>query len=710
MNDLTILHLSDLHIEEKSKGSISKVLTNLLDDLKKQIDSLPEKSLVIVVTGDILDKGNISSKGTPKTTLSAQYFFKELHSIVGDKCAGIFIVPGNHDKARNSADTFLVHACREMIKSHTNEFGHDFYRDYWHVFNNSYELSGYYGLVDYVYDLFGMGDVINQEDVRRTYGAYSIKCGNKRTFIFVLLNTAWCCADDDDVRHIVVGDFQLDELCTEVDSLKKDAELIICIGHHPLSMLEGSEETKTLSTIHDNRRIECNAYLCGHLHNHEAENRSNGLLSTEALTILMTGIGSESEIAEDGSRGRYYAIYTYNKGLNSLDITSRGAIGGRRFDMDFGIFPDKVQKDAEKIFYPLSMENLMPYITLTECQKADKNYVYRKTFKAYYPTDEVQARFKNYEKAIERFRKEMCDQLWILKNQLIDEICTLDVEEGTGTKHIHNKEEFRRTLEYREKLKEHLFRSNRSVDNGIDQVFANIGKEDTAFNGGIYDNTEKTISAAGPSDNEEAEKILQDHESDVFDILLSYLAKTCDKLNDYIIGDSIEGSETDGLVHSISRVHFRYLSDFNSLTYSQLCISIPSEVVSVKKSYDMKPLGYEDLIAAADNAECSLIYSVNRHLITRPPNSRWENFITAIPKLYDRYPGGALNRSKRSNNGYPYLTFGISIDNPKLNPLLYYLQSYKIEDTISDIISDFTETIPVNWKHFRDFAKKIIGK
>lgn len=124
----------------------------------------------------------------------------------------------------------------------------------------------------------------------------------------------------------------------------------------------------------------------------------------------------------------------------------------------------------------------------------------------------------------------------------------------------------------------------------------------------------------------------------------------------------------------------------------------------------MKPLGYEDLIAAADNAECSLIYSVNRHLITRPPNSRWENFITAIPKLYDRYPGGALNRSKRSNNGYPYLTFGISIDNPKLNPLLYYLQSYKIEDTISDIISDFTETIPVNWKHFRDFAKKIIGK
>ena len=51
MNDFTVLHLSDLHIDN-TDGHLSVLLKNLLEDIKVELEKA--KHVVIVVTGDIV--------------------------------------------------------------------------------------------------------------------------------------------------------------------------------------------------------------------------------------------------------------------------------------------------------------------------------------------------------------------------------------------------------------------------------------------------------------------------------------------------------------------------------------------------------------------------------------------------------------------------------------------------------------------------------
>lgn len=42
----------------------------------------------------------------------------------------------------------------------------------------------------------------------RTYGVNILKVEDKK-YCFVMLNTAWSCADDQDTRQLILGQFQL---------------------------------------------------------------------------------------------------------------------------------------------------------------------------------------------------------------------------------------------------------------------------------------------------------------------------------------------------------------------------------------------------------------------------------------------------------------------------------------------------------------------
>lgn len=52
MNDFTILHLSDLHINGTGKG-LTPLLKNLLSDIKEELKTVD--NVILVITGDIID-------------------------------------------------------------------------------------------------------------------------------------------------------------------------------------------------------------------------------------------------------------------------------------------------------------------------------------------------------------------------------------------------------------------------------------------------------------------------------------------------------------------------------------------------------------------------------------------------------------------------------------------------------------------------------
>lgn len=59
MDDFTILHLSDLHVDE-SKGRPNILLDNLLHDIKSEM--IYSKNILIVVTGDLINQAKYENK------------------------------------------------------------------------------------------------------------------------------------------------------------------------------------------------------------------------------------------------------------------------------------------------------------------------------------------------------------------------------------------------------------------------------------------------------------------------------------------------------------------------------------------------------------------------------------------------------------------------------------------------------------------------
>ena len=72
MNDFTILHLSDLHMEQVRKKNV--LMENLLKDIADEMEY--SNDILIVVTGDIVNKANYAGKD------EILFFFSKLKEIL----------------------------------------------------------------------------------------------------------------------------------------------------------------------------------------------------------------------------------------------------------------------------------------------------------------------------------------------------------------------------------------------------------------------------------------------------------------------------------------------------------------------------------------------------------------------------------------------------------------------------------------------------
>jgi ser/thr protein phosphatase family protein len=543
MNDLTILHLSDLHID--GQAAYPEILKNLLVHIKEEIAPTREKTLVVAVTGDIIDKGNKAAID------NAKKFFEDLKKTLGNKVAGIVLVPGNHDIFRSNSCKFIIPACRTFAVQKEYEFGNTFYDTFWKNIQEAYESSGYMELSKYIYNLFEMD--IEEKIVERTFGVVPITI-EKKTYFFVLLNTSWCCIDENDTRKIVLGKFQLDKISEEAIKLRRNIEpsLSICLGHHPLQCLEGNEETTALMELTDSSRIMANAYLCGHTHNRTVVNWNNNV---RTLNTFMTGIGQgdaeNDRVRAQHTRKRLYAFYVFNIELNSVDIYSYGTNAEGNFKPDFDLYTKNIEENQKKIVFPINMQKTMPYIWLTGGPNS--------TGKACYLSDELLDRFQEYEIRMSNFRKEMCDLLWRTRVLYFDD--GIDESKIKTIIEIWEKEQ--------EKTKE---------------------EQEITVDGILYAHLMLEKSVQGQQLMEELVGLDKGKNSRVFDDFYAYLTQIC-----AILRNNLVDEEKKTLV----RFHFRFR--LKDKMYSQLCISIPPECKP--ETMNMQPMQYDDLLKASYDKE-----------------------------------------------------------------------------------------------------------
>lgn len=138
MDDFTILHLSDLHIN-KTDGNLPPLMDRLLNDIKEQSEYC--ENIIIVVTGDLVHHGNYAYKN------SVLKFFDRLHKILSVKVKDIFIIPGNHDKERSILD-------KDILKKYRSEKNKNkkFYDNYWKYIE--LEFQKHIDLTKKIYKIF----------------------------------------------------------------------------------------------------------------------------------------------------------------------------------------------------------------------------------------------------------------------------------------------------------------------------------------------------------------------------------------------------------------------------------------------------------------------------------------------------------------------------------------------------------------------------
>ena len=622
MNDFTILHLSDLHINREGK-KLSILHENLLQDI--ELEMRVSENIIMVVTGDILDRAEYKYRD------NAIAFFERIQGILGDRLKGLYIVPGNHDKIRNVMDKCVISKYYFLKEENRKQ---EFYQQYWkHLKMAFYE---YIEVLKDIYDIFPNIEFPKHIE-KETYGVETLQIDGKN-LCFLLFNTAWSCLGEDDERHLLLGDFQMEEIKRQYmkvyNTLDKPFDLTIALAHHPIDWLEGKEETMMKADILCNNSLNANIYICGHTHNRDVINWQN---NRHSMTTLVSGIGWPDGNT-DHPYAHTYASYVFNLDVNSIDVYVRSSDDNYVFEPDFRIYTEKRNKEYNKIVMPINSCKTQAYFNL--------GTVKNRSPKACYITDDIVHDLREYAVLLGEIRSSMAHHM--------------------------------------EKIKMDVY------DNVVFDWISNQGyrRRDVMENGGLLLQWEEFLFRGGKP-SKQLNKLLKGKGPLMYMQFTTYLQQICRTLHDVFYTRWPELK---------LRVHFRYRRGYKSDKYSQLCLygkDFNNYTMRdlewgelLEKAYEVK----QPLIASVNKKYCGESFERNE----KKSDIHWRDFITAVPKFQKNYLVIREMLTEKIRINRPWLTFGVTVYREEDRRVLYILDYLRIDEVIGNAIKDFLYYFPIN--------------
>ena len=340
MNDFTILHLPDLHINGTG-NSLSRIMINLLEDIENEME--PVNNVILVVTGDLVHQAKY--KEYKDNILS---FFSQLSNVLMGKIRDAYFVPGNHDREHKPLDT-------QIIDEYNYKNSDQFYSSYWQYMKIGY--IEYITLINEIYKILGI-----EREEKNTYSVRVSGIRDKR-ICFISFDTAWSSMGGvNDERKLKLGKFQSDEIYRQYQKELENGpfDLTIALGHHPLEWLEGTEETAIQAELLSKNRLGANVYISGHIHNRDVINWQN---NRHSMTTLVSGIGWPDG-SENHTYTHVYSSYTFNLDLNSIDVYVRSSNEDNHFRPDFRIYTTNMEEKNRKIVMPINIVKTQAYFEL----------------------------------------------------------------------------------------------------------------------------------------------------------------------------------------------------------------------------------------------------------------------------------------------------------------------------------------------------------
>ncbi len=228
-NEITILHISDLHARLSEKDKLQMRVNALLDDIALQDLTID----LVVFTGDIAFSGK-----KEEYELASELLFEPLLRRFQISPKKVFAIPGNHDVDRNLIDTMEESGLKKNLKT-SEAAGNAFKNGY-----GSKRLTAYFEF-------------------------FKTKCNSAVPFAFhsvstqgfdigiASFNSAWRCSSDQDKGKLFLTHEQVN---IAAEALNKCA-LRIALVHHPFDWFHDGE-----SDILEDLKRRFEIILSGHLH------------------------------------------------------------------------------------------------------------------------------------------------------------------------------------------------------------------------------------------------------------------------------------------------------------------------------------------------------------------------------------------------------------------------------------------------------------
>ena len=334
---MRILHLSDFHF---SKDLIDDVPNFLLPALKKDFEQFDEEVDLIVISGDLIDKGGISF-GDIETGLKEveDRFFLPLLDMFGLGRDRLFFVPGNHDIERDKDRKFIEKGLKEDLKSNddVNEFmkscrnGDQIgveriqkIKEYEALFYKDESLNSHHSVFE---------------------SCFQVEIRDKKIGV-CCLNSSWRCYGEKDRGALILGESQFHE----ASKFLGECDLKIAISHHPLDWFVDFENDQNKDLLRDGFDL----FFCGHVHSGNTEMISGnyGSLVVSRASATLTNLRDDSRRFSNGytmlNISEEKVSFNYRRYKHPSRFVLNTDVGNEGYD-EFYLNNDK--KDHKRLVY-----------------------------------------------------------------------------------------------------------------------------------------------------------------------------------------------------------------------------------------------------------------------------------------------------------------------------------------------------------------------
>lgn len=243
LNNIGILHLSDIHASSKSKNKISDLVELLNQDLDAIQSQYNTKIQIICISGDLISSGDNSEE---ELDIIYEDLIRPLTNALQLDENRVFVVAGNHEIQKSKIVQYIEQGLEATLTSENAIESFLCQKD-----------AEAFKRIDYFNDfssLFGGTPIMNTELMH----SHLLSIGNTNIGI-VCVNSAWRSTGIGSAEKgkMIIGRKQI------IDGFKsiQTADIKICMMHHPLDWLVDVDKTAIEKCIN-----EFDIVLNGHIH------------------------------------------------------------------------------------------------------------------------------------------------------------------------------------------------------------------------------------------------------------------------------------------------------------------------------------------------------------------------------------------------------------------------------------------------------------